>query len=60
MPEELEDIHIESKRTIDIDEFVPRKEIDDGLLAKSNDRPIMQSKTASARLSSWGVPWVYA
>ena len=25
LPEELEDIQIESKRTIDIDEFVPRK-----------------------------------
>ena len=28
-PEELETIAIESKRTIDIDEFVPRKEIDE-------------------------------
>ena len=28
-PEELEAIAIESKRTIDIDEFVPRKEIDE-------------------------------
>jgi DNA end-binding protein Ku len=28
-PEELEAISIESKRTIDIDEFVPRKEIDE-------------------------------
>ena len=29
VPEELEAIAIESKRTIDIDEFVPRKEIDE-------------------------------
>jgi DNA end-binding protein Ku len=28
-PEELEAIAIESKRTIDIDEFVPRKKIDE-------------------------------
>ena len=28
-PEELEAIAIESKRTIEIDEFVPRKEIDE-------------------------------
>jgi non-homologous end joining protein Ku len=28
-PEELEAIAIESKRTIDIDEFVPKKEIDE-------------------------------
>ena len=30
-PEELEAIAIESKRTIEIDEFVPRKEIDEQL-----------------------------
>ena len=28
-PEELEAIAIESKRTIEIDEFVPKKEIDE-------------------------------
>jgi DNA end-binding protein Ku len=33
-PEELEAIAIESKRTIEIDEFVPRKEIDDLYLVR--------------------------
>jgi non-homologous end joining protein Ku len=34
-PDELEAIAIESKRTIEIDEFVPRKEIDELCCATS-------------------------
>jgi len=44
-PEELEAIAIESKRTIEIDEFVPKKEIDE-LLSK---QPILPR----SRRRSW-------
>jgi DNA end-binding protein Ku len=45
-PEELEAIAIESKRTIEIDEFVPRKEID-GLYL--NTPPFTGRSTTLAR-----------
>jgi Ku protein len=42
-PEELEAIAIESKRTIEIDEFVPKKEIDE----------VYQNSTISFRMAKW-------
>jgi hypothetical protein len=62
-PEELEAIAIESKRTIEIDEFVPKKEIDDLYqtvpttsfpMAKSANRRSRSSSSAGPRLQQGG------
>src|SRR3954451_6446480 len=64
-PEELEAIAIESKRTIDIDEFVPRKEIDE--LYQNNPYYIVPdgevgqqafatSPTRTCRRTCWTLP----
>ena len=56
-PEELEAIAIESKRTIEIDEFVPKKEIDRAVSKQSLlSRPRWRSRPTGVRSHSRGNP----
>ena len=54
-PDELEAVAIESKRTIDIDEFVPKSQIDELLLQRKNQYAKAASNCSTAQSIS---PWV--
>jgi DNA end-binding protein Ku len=53
-PEELEAVAIESKRTIDIDEFVPKSQIDELYIRDPYSR--LMARSASKRLRSSARP----